>query len=73
MNSEVSEIIDNIKLLPEEGKIEVIKILFEETLSDLDLEMINWAVDGIKEAKNVSTKLDTVISILDNAKERTQR
>ena len=71
MNKKVSEIIAEIKHLPQDEKREIFKILFEDPISERDLELIKWTIDGIQEAKSVNLKLDQVIQILDNAKTRT--
>lgn len=72
MNKKVLEIIANINSLHQDEKKEVFKVLFQEPMSDKDLKLIRWAIDGIEETKGTSTKLDKVAEILDNAKRGTK-
>lgn len=70
IKKEVSEIIEGIRSLPGNGKAEVFKLLFLETINNKDLGLIKWSVDGLCELKEASKKIDKVIDILNNAKRR---
>lgn len=73
MNKKVSEIVEDVNSLCEEDKKEIFKILFHKPLSDKDLQLIKWTVDGIQEVREAGRKLDKINEILDNAKKRTER
>ena len=72
MDKKVQEIIADINSLSNEERKEIFKILFHKPLSDKDLSLIKWTIDGIQEVRSASIKLDKVNEILDNAKRRTQ-
>ena len=70
MNQDITKIIADIQSLPQEGKAEIFKILFQGPMSDKDLQLLKWTIDGLQEARDVGTQLDKVIDILDNAKKK---
>lgn len=72
MNKKLSEIIEDVNSLPDEDKNEVFKILFLGPLSDKDLQLMKWTLEGIQGAREAGKKLDKAIEILDNAKKRTK-
>ena len=70
MNKKVSEIIEDINSLSTEEKKEIFKILFLKPLSDNDLSLTRWIIDGIQEVRSADAKLDKIAEILSNAKRR---